>query len=160
VRFREGCLDGLAAAVQGRRDALVFPRVEHVTPLLPDDHPLVAAGRGASDLPDDVDPSLFTARERDRATGPLQVTHGDVARAVGYCHALRHYQRPAESWRKAREDRAFRWLLRTRGTPVDVPGVHRIRHAAKGRYRAGPWSASRRAMRRMQDRLGGGRTGR
>ncbi len=188
VLFREDCLDRLAAAVQGRRDALIFPRVEQVTPLLPDDHPMVGAagtgggggeggdggeggeggeeagegertGAGAAAgpaLPEDVDPGLFAPRERDRATGPLQITHGDVARAVGYCHALAHYQRPAATWQKAREDRAFRWLLRTQGTPVDVPGVHRIRHAAKGRYRGGVWSTSRGAVRQMQERLGGG----
>ena len=60
-----------------------------------------------------------------------------MARAVGYCSGLSHYQQPAASWCKAYEDRAFRWLLGTQGVPVDIPGVYRIRHIAKGRYTGG-----------------------
>jgi len=82
----------------------------------------------------DVDVALFSRFDKDRATGPLQITHGDIARAVGYCESLPYYQRPSATWCKAYEDRAFRWLLRTQGEPVDVPGVFRIRHVAKGRY--------------------------
>lgn len=145
LMFREGCLDGLVAALQGRRDALVFPRTERCTPLLTDDHPLIEQGRGEPRVLD-LDTSLFTERERTRATGPLQIAHGDVVRAVGYCARLAHYQRPSPTWCKAYEDRAFRWLLRTQGTPLDIPGVHRIRHVSKGRYTGGALSTGSRSL--------------
>jgi len=134
--FAEGCLDALAEALQGRRDALCYPAAEHCTPLLTGDDPLLNPDLDGP-LPLDIRGSLgagFTERRRDRATGPLQIAHGDVARACGYCKALDYYQRPASTWQKAREDRAFRWLLRTRGVPLEIGGVYRIRHAAKGRY--------------------------
>lgn len=131
--FREGCLDTLNDALQSRRDALVYPREEYCTGLLPSDHPLLKPDLNDIDA-SDVDPALFRRFEKSRATGPLQITHGDVARAVGYCEALPYYQRPSHTWCKAYEDRAFRWLLRTQGEALDVPGVYRIRHAAKGRY--------------------------
>jgi hypothetical protein len=89
-----------------------------------------------------------------RATGPLQITHGDVARRTGYCNAIKHYQRPVNRWQKTYEDRAFRWLLRTQGTPADVPGVYRIKHISKGRYSPSPAVAQLRGMlRRLQSML-------
>lgn len=133
VLFREGCLDGLARALQGRRDALVFPATEHCTGLLPADAPILKPDMQPLRLMD-IDSALFSAFPRDRATGPLQITHGDVARAAGYCASLPYYQQPSNTWCKAYEDRAFRWLLRTAGEPVEVPGVYRIRHVEKGRY--------------------------
>ena len=78
---------------------------------------------------------MFAHQERERATGPLQITHGDVARACGYCRDIPVYQQPTDRWAKAQEDRAFRWLLGTVGQPVPIPSVYRIRHQAKGRYR-------------------------
>lgn len=133
VLFREGCLASLARELQGRRDALVFPSAEHCTGLLPADAALLRPEMDPLRIMD-IDPTLFSVFSRDRATGPLQITHGDVARAVGYCASLPYYQRPSETWCKAYEDRAFRWLLRTAGEPLDVPGVYRIRHVEKGRY--------------------------
>lgn len=131
--FRDGCLDALNSALQARRDALVYPREEHCTGLLSSDHPLLQPDMAHIETRD-IDSSLFRRFEKSRATGPLQITHGDVARAVGYCEALAYYQRPSHTWCKAYEDRAFRWLLQTQGEALDVPGVYRIRHAAKGRY--------------------------
>lgn len=134
VVFHEGALDSLATILQGRRERLVFPRVESTTPLLNDDDPMLRASAGEPRVVE-IDTSRFSPRPLEVAKGPMQITHGDVARAVGYCDALKIYQRPANHWRKAWEDRAFRWLLRTQGTPLDVPSVYRIRHAFKGRYR-------------------------
>lgn len=131
--FRDNCLDALAAALQGRNDVLVYPKAEYCTGLLPPDAAILKPVMDPL-MVLDVDPDLFTVFPRDRATGPLQITHGDVARAVGYCESLNYYQQPSNTWCKAYEDRAFRWLLRTQGTPLDVPGVYRIRHVAKGRY--------------------------
>lgn len=133
LMFRDGCLDTLADALQGRRDALVYPAEERCTELLREDNPMLQQGAGQPALVD-IDDTQFTARHISRATGPLQIAHGDVCRAVGYCRSLRLYQTPADQWRKAHEDRAFRWLLRTQGTPLDIPGVYRIRHVHKGRY--------------------------
>lgn len=153
VLFREGCLDGLAEVLQGRRDALVFPHHERVTPLLAEDDPLLANGNRQSWI-QDIDPEPFILRELTRATGPLQITHGDVARACGYCDSLKIYQQPADHWCKAHEDRAFRWLLRTQGVALEIPGVYRIRHAAKGRYGADSLqSRIRGTLRRIQSRL-------
>jgi hypothetical protein len=61
------------------------------------------------------------------------------------------YQRPAARWAKAHEDRAFRWLLRTQGEALDVPGVYRIRHLSKGRYQGSRISnLLRTTVRRLQ----------
>lgn len=157
LMFREGCLDGLVDRLQGRRDALVFPRIERVTPLLPDQDPMLDSSILLCRLAR-VDDRRFTELSRDRATGPLQITHGDVARAVGYCSRLRHYQKPSYTWCKAREDRAFRWLLETRGTPLDIPSVYRIRHETKGRYTGGRASTGlRQRVRRIGHRIKEGR---
>ena len=138
VVFHEGCLDALADLLQGRDDALVHPRTVLGTSLLPEDHEILRQGRAAPavrDIP--IDEFRPYGGTHDRAKGPYQITHGDVARAFGYCETIGLYQRPAPRWRKASEDRAFRWLLGTNGTPIDIPGVCQIRHAAKGRYRPG-----------------------
>ena len=76
----------------------------------------------------DVDTSQFNEHKLSRATGPFQITHGDVARACGYCDVINYYQKPAAHWCKAYEDKAFRWLLGTDGTPLDIEGAYRIRH--------------------------------
>ncbi|MEX0943847.1 MAG: glycosyltransferase family A protein [Pseudomonadales bacterium] len=157
LMFAEGCLDTLAERLQGSRDALCFPQVEHVTSLLPAEHPMLNPDIDST-LPLCPDLTAFAEYRRTRATGPLQITHGDVARACGYCNALPYYQKPASTWRKAHEDRAFRWLLQTQGTPLAVPGVYRIRHASKGRYTGHPiltWirGGLRRLVSTWQERL-------
>jgi hypothetical protein len=139
VIFHAGALDALATQLQGCRARLVFPSIEHSTPLLPADDPVLApAGtvRSATSGTDlDIDPEAFSIRnEMDRAKGSYQITHGDVARELGYCDALPMFQKPVDRWRKTYEDRAFRWLIGTEGTAIDVPGLYRVRHAAKGRY--------------------------
>lgn len=136
LMFREGCIDGLEQLLQGRVDALVYPEVERCTSLLADEDPLLKVDLKRLQVLD-VDTAQFEEFRRTRATGPLQITHGDVARACGYCDSLDYYQQPSDTWCKAYEDRAFRWLLRTQGTPLPVPGVYRIRHVFKGRYTGG-----------------------
>ena len=138
VVFHQGCLDTLADLLQGRDDALVHPRSPLGTALLPEDHELLTRGRAAPAVRD-IPLEAFRpyGGNHDRAKGPYQITHGDVARAVGYCESIGLYQRPAPRWRKAYEDRAFRWLLGTGGTALDIPGCCQIRHAVKGRYREG-----------------------
>lgn len=133
VVFEDGCLDGLMQALQGRRESLVFPAQEYCTSLLADEHPLLQAAAAGPRLVA-IDRSEFTPRSCTEAKGPLQITHGDVARATGYCDPLAVYHEPMERWRKCHEDRAFRWLLRTNGTAINVPAVYRLRHVSKGRY--------------------------
>lgn len=146
LMFREGCLDTLAMQLEGRRDALVYPREERRTALLEEDHPLLRAGELEPQVLD-IEAAEFTTDYPTRATGPLQIAHGDVCRACGYCDSIACYQTPAEQWCKAREDRVFRWLLRTPGIALDIPGVYRIRHVFKGRYvDAGSHSARLRSM--------------
>ncbi len=133
LMFRDQTIDVLGDLLQGSQDKLVHPSFERVTPLLPDDHPMLHTDSHEPAIVD-IDSSLFYRLERTRATGPLQIVHGDVARANGYCESLPLYQTPSEKWCKAHEDRAFRWLLRTDGTALELPGVYRIRHTTKGRY--------------------------
>lgn len=148
VLFTEGCLDGLGLALQGRTDPLVYPSMERLTSLLSDDD---VRGPDAPTLRDVSDTLEFVDVPVTRAKGPLQITHGDVARANGYCRDIAAYQRTESSFAKCHEDTAFRWLLGTPGVPVSVPGLARIRHRAKGRY--GDAGAIRGAVRGLQERL-------
>jgi len=133
LMFRDDCLDALAELLQGRQDALLFPEEERTTDLLAEDNPMLQAG-SENPVILNIDTSIFSSRQMTRATGPLQIAHGDVCRAVGYCRSIGIYQQPSETWCKAHEDRAFRWLLRSQGRPLPIPGVYRIRHIYKGRY--------------------------
>lgn len=152
VVFHAGCLDGLGQALQGSREALVFPDHEFCSPVYEPGDPVLEAAREPRLV--EIDTDSFVRQERTRATGPLQITHGDVARARGYCRNIPVYQQPTDRWAKAQEDRAFRWLLDTGGEPVPIPSVYRIRHQAKGRYRKkGMHSRLRTRVRRAQLRL-------
>jgi hypothetical protein len=133
LMFREKCLDTLAELLQGRRDALVFPSEERCTDLLTGDSPMLRPDTETGQVVD-IDTTHFVTYHRDRATGPLQIAHGDVCRAVGYCRNIGVYQTPVQSFAKCYEDRAFRWLLRSQGEPLPIGGVYRIRHVHKGRY--------------------------
>jgi len=151
VVFGAGALDALAVAVGGSRSPLLYPAVEYATPVL--DSAALAAGDLQTLWPA-IDTSRCTQRQLSRATGPLQITRGEVARAVGYCASLAAFQQPAEAWCKAHEDRAFRWQLETAGEAVSIPHVFRIRHAHKGRDagRRRPWRNQLRRLRtRWQD---------
>ena len=133
VLFGENCLDVLADELQGRQDALLHPRQERVTPMLATDDPMLR--RAAQPQVIDINAAHFVmSGERGRATGPLQIVHGDVARAAGYCNALKFYQQPQPAFAKCYEDSALRWLLGSDGVALDVPGVYRIQHIHKGRY--------------------------
>jgi hypothetical protein len=150
IIFHQGCLDTLSDQLQGRDDALVFPRQEHTTTMLAESDPMLQAGSEPRLV--DIDVEQFTTHTRDRAKGAFQIVHGDVARAIGYCEGLSIYQTPSERWCKCYEDRAFRWLLGTPGIAIDVPGVFQIRHIHKGRYvKDSLWSKIRSKIRRLQE---------
>lgn len=157
LMFGDGCLDRLSEVLQGRRDMLVFPAVENTTGLLDEDHPLLSAGKSAHRIID-IDETLFKPQTRKKAKGPLQITHGDVCRAVGYCDSIAVFQQPVanEHFAKCHEDRVFRWLLGSNGVPLELPGVYRIRHQAKGRYaKASFLSTWRKNIRVFQSRIRG-----
>jgi len=122
--------------LQGRDDILVFPRIGLGTTLLTDDSDIIKQGHGEPALLDiPLNEFVPYGHARTKAQGPYQITHGDVARACGYCENIGHYQTPAIRWQKAYEDRAFRWLLGTQGVAIDVAGACQIRHLSKGRYK-------------------------
>jgi hypothetical protein len=131
--FHQGALDELGRTLTGRTERLVFPRSHLVTPLLDPDDPILAAGRGDPRILD-IDPTwAFSVDERERAVGALQIARGDIARTLGYCGTIDVFQEPLPRWRRTHDDRVFRWLIGTQGTPIEVPALYRIRHRTKGR---------------------------
>jgi len=150
IIFHENCLDSLAQQLQGKQASLYFPRQERTTAMLAESDPMLTKGRKPQIV--DITSDEFTLHSRDRAKGAFQIVHGDVARSIGYCEGLSIYQTPSEHWCKCYEDRAFRWLLGTQGTPIDVDGVYQIRHVHKGRYKKNTlWSKVRSKIRRLQE---------
>lgn len=153
VVFHQGALDALAQQLLGKQEYLLYPEQMLVTSLLAKDDPLIAKAR-AEPAVMDIDMSQFSVRKFSRATGPIQIAHGDVARACGYCASLKVYQKTMSRWSKCYEDRAFRWLLGTQGTPITVPNVLFIRHAEKGRYQQdSQLSVVRKTIRRVKSAL-------
>lgn len=131
VIFGENCLNNLQSCLSGVNEALVFPNVEYRSkPLEAND---TIFNEPTPSLKD-IDLSSFNATQINRATGPLQIVHGDAARKFGYCKQFNFYQKPALSWCKATEDRVFRWILNHEGHPLPISPVLRIQHVEKGRY--------------------------
>lgn len=150
--FHKGCLDSLATALQGRKDPLIFPDSESVTSLLEDENPILKNDSEAALV--DIDTSQFQPNPITRAVGAYQITHGDVARACGYCNNISLYQTPEAHWRKTYEDRTYRWLLGTHGVAIEIPAIYRIRHISKGRYHKGTlWSRIRSLVRIAQSKI-------
>lgn len=136
IIFHENCLDSLADSLQGERGLLFFPEEEKITEMLKDDDPLLM--KDAEPQVIDINTENFSlyerSKSRDKARGPFQIVHGDVARAIGYCEKLSMFQTESERWRKTYEDTAFRWLLGTDGDAKKIDGVFHIHHVTKGRY--------------------------
>lgn len=131
--FGQDCLNALGRTLAGRCHPLVYPALEYRSTPLPEHHPLLDKTRSLL-LPQRLPYALFKATAISRATGPLQIVHGEAARACGYCAQVYLYQKPARHWCKANEDRVFRQILGTQGTPVDFGPVYRLQHQDKGRY--------------------------
>ncbi len=149
IIFHKGCLDSLADALQGRRDALVFPHEERATPMLDEANPMLQQKRPFQVV--DIDADKFFTLTRDRAKGEYQIVHGDVARAGGYCSTIPVFQTSSDHWCKCYDDRVYRWLLGTQGVPIDIPGCYQIRHVRKGRYKKDTmWSKLRSNIRHIQ----------
>lgn len=153
IIFHEGCLDTLGDELQGRDDTLVFPKIGLGTALLPEDHEILKKGREGPALLDvPIEEFSPYGGVLQKAKGAYQITHADIARALGYCEKIGHYQKPSDRWRKTYEDRAFRWLIGSDGTGLDIPGICQIRHIVKGRYKKNSlFSTLRAKIRQGQD---------
>lgn len=153
IVFHENCLDTLAQELQGRKDTLVFPLRDRGTELLEDSDDVLNRGREAPAVRE-IALSEFTIESevRQKAKGAFQIAHGDIARSCGYCEKISLYQRPTARWRKTYEDRAFKWLIDSQGTGLDIPSVCQIRHIVKGRYKKdSAFSKMRASIRKAQD---------
>ena len=150
--FHKGCLDSLATTLLQRKDALLFPKFENVTSLLKDENPILHNANKPKLV--DIDTKAFQSNDITRAVGAYQITHGDIARACGYCNNISVYQTPEAHWRKTYEDRTYRWLIRTQGIAIEIPAIYRIRHRSKGRYKKGTlWSKIRSYIRLTKSKM-------
>ncbi len=133
VVFDQNCFDDLAKALPAVQSHLVYPAYEFRSIPLAADHPWLHPN--LHDLDNwSLDSSQFLRTELNRATGPMQITRGDIARELGYCRSIRLFQKPSDHWRKANEDRIFRQQFQGHTEAVKVGGVLRIQHQEKGRY--------------------------
>ncbi|WP_339724373.1 glycosyltransferase family 2 protein [uncultured Paraglaciecola sp.] len=138
--FHHSCFSSLAQCLPHTQSPLVFPLIENRSAPLPAQHHQLNFDVKNTTLVD-INPEDFVATPITRATGPLQIVKGDVARALGYCKQSEIYQKPARRWCKALEDRVYRWFLGTQGEGLPIKGVYRIQHQEKGRYTQGSvWS--------------------
>lgn len=151
--FGENTFSSLKEALRKESCILAFPEQVSRTSLLSDDHDVLCKSDETS-VDDCLQKADFSTHTFSKATGPVQIVHGDTARQYGYCEQVDCYQQPKERWVKTYEDRAFRWLLGTDGSPVQVDDVAIIRHVEKGRYKQGArLSEMRKANRRAKDKL-------
>lgn len=148
--FHENCLDSLAEQLQGCKETLVHPMSEHTTEMLLDDDPILRKDRSPAVI--EIDRSQFSATALKKSTGPYQIVHGDVARAIGYCDNFKMFQTEETAWRKTYEDTAFKWLINSEGYALKIDNALRIRHVSKGRYSKGTnVSRVRSKIRRLQE---------
>ena len=80
-----------------------------------------------------IHPPDFTPETNIRAIGGIQLYRGSVARERGYLPDHPKWQRPARKWERTFCDSFFRRELGTRGVPVDVVNLYRLRHSKRGR---------------------------
>ncbi len=148
--FHENCLDSLAEQLQGCQESLVYPKREYTTEMLFDDDPILRKNR--SPAISKIERSKFSPTSLKKSTGPYQIVHGDVARAIGYCEKLKMFQTEETTWRKTYEDTIFKWLINSEGTALEIENALRIRHVTKGRYIKDSYiSRIRSKIRRLQE---------
>ena len=136
IIFHRNCLDSLADCLQGETDSLFYPQEEKISKMLHDNDPMLDnnAPPQVIDIPAEQFSFYKRDKTRNKARGPFQIVHADVARAIGYCDRLFMFQTQASHWQKCYEDTAFRWLLGTDGNPKKIDNVFHIQHVTKGRY--------------------------
>ncbi len=153
LMFGENTFPSLKEALSNESCILVFPEKVARTALLSKEHDVLCNGSEIS-ADECLKKAGYNYHTFSKATGPVQITHGDTARRYGYCEQTSCYQEPKDHWAKAYEDRAFRWLLGTHGKPLDIEDVSIIRHVEKGRYRKdSAFSEMRKANRQAKDKL-------
>ncbi len=130
--FGPGCLGALVRAPLAN-DKLFFPRHTWInkTHALGDEYALRAAA-GPDLYP--LDKRDFMERRESKAIGGLQIVPGDVAREYGYCKDDQRLQSPVTDgkWKDTKGDFRYRKILGTRGTPIDLPNLFRIRQTTEG----------------------------
>jgi len=151
--FGENTFSSLKQELRKESCILAFPEQVARTSLLDKEHDVLCNGKKTS-VEECLKQANFSSHTFSKATGPVQIVHGDTARRYGYCDQVDCYQQPKERWVKTYEDRAFRWLLGTHGAPLGVDDVSIIRHVEKGRYKKGSaLSEMRKANRQAKDKL-------
>lgn len=129
--FGPGCLETLAT-IDLPDDKLFYPRTTLIqnTHALGDEYALrAAAGPGIYPFnPADFHP------EQHRGIGGAQIVPGDVAREYGYCRDDPKRLAPVTDgqWKVTRGDVTFRKILGTKGSPIDLPNLYRIRQTREG----------------------------
>ena len=148
--FHENCLDSLAEQLQGCQEVLVYPKGESTTDMLSDEDPILRKNCPPEVV--EIERDNFSFNSLNKSTGPYQIVHGDVARAIGYCEKLKIFQTEENAWRKTYEDTAFKWLINSQGVAIDIKNALRIRHVSKGRYtKDSNISRVRSKIRRLQE---------
>lgn len=84
-----------------------------------------------------INPAHFKPKSMNRAIGGIQIVRGDFARARGYLPRHRRYQKPIAEWARTKEDAIFRACCKTKGHPLDIPNIFRLRHSKRGRFHVG-----------------------
>jgi hypothetical protein len=129
--FGRDSLDSLNETLTDIDADLVFPRRIHVSRT----HQLgdMAIQRLESPQLTDITQEDFVCRRYSRAIGGVQIVRGDLARRIGYCNDTKH-QTPTngEKWLNPRGDTAFCRFVGTKGHPVQIPNVFRLRHSKRG----------------------------
>lgn len=85
-----------------------------------------------------IDRSRFIGKRYDRAIGGVQIVPRSVCNDHGYLAGSRWVKTidPSTGFRSCICDRVYRLSLKRNGhpfQPIELPGVYRLRHAAKGR---------------------------
>ena len=150
--FGAETFSSLKEALTGQDSILVFPGTVSRTSLLSQQDEMLHGDKFSAE--DCLNRDCVKQHTFEKATGPVQIVRGDIAREYGYCEQLDCYQQPKERWVKTYEDRTFRWLLGTHGQAVEVDDVGIIRHVEKGRYnKSSSLPKLRKANRRLKDKL-------
>lgn len=151
--FGENTFPSLKQALRKESCILAFPEQVARTSLLSKEHDVLCNGKETS-VKECLQQASFSTHTFSKASGPVQIVHGDTARRYGYCEQIDCYQQPKDRWVKTYEDRTFRWLLGTHGKPLDIDDVSIIRHVEKGRYKKdSAFSEMRKANRQAKDKL-------
>lgn len=128
--FGAGALDALRRRTAETNANLVFPREVQGSRTHATGDKSIAAASGPPRVLD-IGREDFAPMRFSRATGGVQIARGDVVRRQGYCKDSARRARSLR-WHVPREDVKFRRSLGTKGTPIDLPNVYRIRHSQRG----------------------------